>query len=83
MHVAVITKFLIFHSPPTVLDICGLIDKRLLYTDAGTVAGHFSNLLVVLNSSCNFFIYLRTSAHFKRDLCDCIHGRRLPKAAYL
>lgn len=81
MHVAVITKFLIFHSAPTVLDIYVWLNSTSL-SKAIHVAGHASNLMVVLNSSCNFFIYLRTSAHFKRDLSDCLR-RRKPPAAYL
>lgn len=82
MHVAVITKFLICHSLPTILDIYNLIDPAFLRTDTGMLVGHCSNLLVVLNSSCNFFVYVATSTHFKRDLRICVSGKKAASDLY-
>jgi len=61
MLVVVMVKFCVCHTMPTVVDLC----EMLVSGDWWQTNAHFmdlvissSNLLVVFNSSCNFFIYL-------------------------
>lgn len=69
MLVAVMIKFCICHTLPTVLDVCETIMgddwHSSLFFD--TVVD-ISNVLVVVNSSCNFAIYYVSSLKFRSGL---------------
>uniref|UniRef100_A0A915HXW8 G-protein coupled receptors family 1 profile domain-containing protein n=1 Tax=Romanomermis culicivorax TaxID=13658 RepID=A0A915HXW8_ROMCU len=102
MHICMITKFLLCHIFPTLVDVwefafhssnemgLGKNDQSADLLRAGTseifvntagarlsleLMSHFSMLLVTLNSSCNFFIYLITSPRFRKDCKYMFHYR--------
>lgn len=76
MHVAMITKFLICHSFPTILDIWELAQPSLSidqkWYKSYTFMSHSAMLLATLNGSCNFFIYYITSFKFRNDCRACL-----------
>lgn len=79
MHVAMITKFIICHTFPTILDIWELAQPAIAtekHWRSWIFMSHTSILLVTLNSSLNFFIYFLTSARFRKDCRISIHNNK-------
>lgn len=76
MHLAMISKFLICHSFPAVLDVWELAQPSLAtdlkWYKSYTFMSHSVMLLASLNSSCNFFIYYLTSLRFRKDFHACV-----------
>ena len=81
----VISKFILCRSLCVALDVLERVRPDLFagneYVDWSV---SISNLMVVLNSSSNFFVYLCYSRQFRDDLmklCKCLTPQRLHSAA--
>lgn len=68
--IAVMAKFLISRSMPTALDLAEHIvsSREFLNSTTATFFVDISNLIVVLSSATNFFVYFSLSAAFRRTV---------------
>lgn len=68
---AVMAKFLLSRLMPTALDVAEHIvsAKEFLNSSTATICVDVSNLLVVISSATNFFIYFAFSSSFRRVVC--------------
>uniref|UniRef100_A0A0M3IMD1 G_PROTEIN_RECEP_F1_2 domain-containing protein n=1 Tax=Ascaris lumbricoides TaxID=6252 RepID=A0A0M3IMD1_ASCLU len=64
-------KFLLSRLMPTALDVAEHIvsAKEFLNSSTATICVDISNLLVVISSATNFFIYFAFSRSFRRVVC--------------
>ncbi|KAI6232464.1 G-PROTEIN-RECEP-F1-2 domain-containing protein [Aphelenchoides besseyi] len=71
MLVLIIAKFLIANLLPTVADVLEHIvgDEAFRTSPLATLFVDFSNLLLVLNCSTNFYVFLLWSKRFRRSCC--------------
>lgn len=72
MSMVVVGKFLCFYTLPTILDLC----ERIMDTeqfDSLPIWVNLSNAFVVLNSSCNFFIYFLFGQSFRQCFYKFFH----------
>ncbi|VDK51604.1 unnamed protein product [Anisakis simplex] len=68
---AVMAKFLLSRLMPTALDVAEHVisAKEFLNSDTATICVDISNLLVVISSATNFFIYFSFSRSFRHAVC--------------
>lgn len=75
MLAVVLAKFLLCYTLPSITDILEIfMDKKVFYQS--TTIEYLilvSNLLVVFNSSCNFFIYVVTGQRFRAEFSRIFH----------
>lgn len=76
MHVAMISKFLLCHSFPMILDIWELVQPSIAFEKSWYKSwifmSHSSLFLLTINGSCNVIIYYLTSTKFRADMKSAI-----------
>ncbi|VDD93168.1 unnamed protein product [Enterobius vermicularis] len=73
---AVMAKFLLSRLMPTALDVAEHIvtSEIFVLSPAATLLVAISNLIVVISSAVNFFIYFLLAKSFRRSTCSCFEN---------
>ena len=71
----IVSTFLLCHSLKIGLNFCDGVFGKVGSTTTNRILGHFSNLLVVLNSAINMIIYCLLNMKFRKHLFNAIRWK--------